>query len=90
MEVEKVAASVFLHSYMELQKWPPQKSRFWIHPLLQDQSSKGIFHLLFNDYGLHEETFFSFTRMSIASFDELLLHLKEGFIGTDTKMRDSE
>ena len=89
MELEEIAASIFLYTYIKSRKQRKKKRRFWVHPLLQDRSSKGIFCLLFNDLRKHEEKFFNFTRMSIASFDEPVLHLKDGLRGMDTNMRDS-
>ncbi|XP_068130636.1 uncharacterized protein [Hyperolius riggenbachi] len=46
--------------------------RYWVHSLLKDGKEKGLFWALYDDLRKHPEKFFSYTGMSIDSFDELL------------------
>ena len=46
--------------------------RYWVHPLVQMRKTLGQFYTLHNRLLNHPEKFFSYYRMSIASFNELL------------------
>jgi hypothetical protein len=48
------------------------KKRYWIHPIFMERHSKGLFQNYFKDLRNYPERFFSYTRMSVQSFDELL------------------
>jgi hypothetical protein len=64
-----------------------KKKRYWIHPLLQERHSKGLFKGYFQDLKNHPESFFNYARMSVQSFNELLDTIRESITGTDTRMR---
>ncbi|KDR11682.1 hypothetical protein L798_14566, partial [Zootermopsis nevadensis] len=61
--------------------------RYWIHPMFLERSTKGAFHLLYDDLRKHDEKFFNYTRMSVKSFDQLLQLIREEIGGTDTNFR---
>lgn len=85
MNVEQAASIVYLLRKRNKKK----KKRFWVHPLLQTRADKGMFKLFYIDLRKYPEKFFNYTRMSIESFDELLLLLSESLKGSDTPMRKS-
>lgn len=61
--------------------------RFWIHPYLRSRSINGSFTLNYKDLRNYEDKFFSYTRMSTASFDYLLSKIRATITGTDTNFR---
>ena len=63
--------------------------RIWIHPIVRDRTSKGLFYTLFNQARQDEDKFYNFVRMSSESFDELLNILKQKLRKLDTHMRSS-
>ena len=74
MEVEEALAIYWL----QIQKRKEEKKRnriYWIHPILTDRSEKGLFVTLYADLQASPNKFFLFARMSIFSFDGLMLHL---------------
>jgi hypothetical protein len=86
MKLEEASALILLFSRLRKRR---KKRRFWIHPILKDRSTKGIFYTLYSDLRQNPDKFFIFARMSITSFDELLQCMKEQQTGVDTNMRDS-
>jgi hypothetical protein len=78
MELEEAGALIFLFSRLRERR---KKRRFWVHPILKDRSTKGIFYTLYSDLRQNPDKFFIFARMSIASFDELLQCRKEKLTG---------
>lgn len=85
MELEEAVGVIM---FLRLRKRRKNR-RFWIHPMLRDRSTKGVFYTLYSDLRNNPDKFFIFVRMSIASFDELLQCLKDRLTGVDTTMRDS-
>lgn len=61
----------------------------WVHPIVNDRLSKGHFYTLFAEVREDNEKFFNFTRMPMASFDELLGYIKEKITKKNTRMRTS-
>jgi hypothetical protein len=72
--LEKAGALIFFFSRLSKRR---KNRRFWVHPILKDQSTKGIFYTLYSDLRQNPDKFFIFARMSIASFDELLQCMKK-------------
>jgi hypothetical protein len=85
MEVEEIAALLF--SYVRRRK--KKNRQYWIHPMLLEHSTNGAFHLLCDDLHKHDEKFFSYTRMSMKYFDQLLQLIREETEGMDTNFRQS-
>ncbi|KAL4090147.1 hypothetical protein QTP88_025046 [Uroleucon formosanum] len=86
MEVEELACVAYLYSRVVRRR---QKNRkFWVHPLLSDRSTKGLFNLFYNDLRKYEDKFFNYLRMSVNSFDELMEQLREDLTGQQTNMRE--
>lgn len=48
----------------------------WVHPLNAKYQSRDIFKNFFEDIRKFEDKFFEYYRMSVCSFDELLIILK--------------
>ncbi|KAJ8879236.1 hypothetical protein PR048_019842 [Dryococelus australis] len=63
--------------------------KLWVHPLLMERPSKGLFHNLFNDFHQDSDKFFSYFRMSKNSFYELLSIIEESIRKQDTVMREA-
>ena len=75
MEVKEALAIYWL----QIQKRKEKKKRnrmYWIHPILTDRSEKGLFVTLYTDLRANPDKFFMFARMSISSFDALILYLE--------------
>ena len=79
----------FIVVYLELKKRnaTKKKKKQWIHPLMEERPTKGIFNSYFADVRKQPDRFFQYTRMSIASFDYLLEKLTNAIQGMDTPMR---
>nr|CAI5869487.1 unnamed protein product [Callosobruchus analis] len=60
----------------------------WVHPVVQKRLLVGAFYTLFQELLQHEQKFFDYFRMSIASFHELNHKLKGVLQRQDTTMRD--
>lgn len=63
--------------------------RWWVHPLISSRLQTGHFHLQFSDHRKYPDKFFSYYRMSIKSFDELLSLTQNRLKKNDTVMRSS-
>jgi hypothetical protein len=66
---EEVVLSVLLHKKLKDKK---RKHKFWIHFLLNSRQECGMFYIAFNDLRNDESKFFTYFRMPVVSFDELL------------------
>lgn len=84
MDVEGiVAVALWIQKKKKLKK----KNKYWVHPLLQERRSKGLFNIFFSDLRQYEHKFFNYVRMSVKSFDEMLDVLRPLIAGQDTNMR---
>lgn len=61
--------------------------KYRVHFLLKRNRTKRMFAMLLNDISKHENKFFSFTRMSIKSFDEMLSVIKLSIRNVAVNMR---
>ena len=61
---------------------------YWIHPIPTDRSEKGLFVTLYADLRANLNKFFMFRRMSISSFDALILYF-ENKLRKEMHMRSS-
>ncbi|XP_068090140.1 uncharacterized protein [Hyperolius riggenbachi] len=66
-----------------------RQRRFWVHPMISQRLSIGHFPLLFRELRKNPEKFFSYTRMSVATFDSLLVVLRPRLMRITTNMRKS-
>lgn len=64
-----------------------KQRRMWVHPIVDSRPEKGHFYNLFSELREDEEKFFNFTRMSTATFDALLMSIREKITKKDTRMR---
>lgn len=82
MDVDEVAVAVYVY-----RKYVKGKKKHWIHPLRAERPLKGYFVSFYGSLRDHDEEFFNYTRMSVKSFDELLVKIAPHISGTDTSMR---
>lgn len=84
MRMDPVEIVVAVHVY---RKYVKSKKKHWVHPLRAERPLKGYFVTFYADLREHEEEFFNYTRMSVKSFDELLVKIAPNIRGSDTVMR---
>jgi hypothetical protein len=87
MEEERAFALLLRRVIRCRQKSRRYKRRYWVHPLISCRLLKGQFYTLFSDLRDNPENFFSYFRMSVKTFDELLFNIREDIAGKDTNMR---
>ncbi|MPC65271.1 hypothetical protein E2C01_059404 [Portunus trituberculatus] len=76
MDVEEAACAwVLLHRRLKRRK--RRGRRHWIHPVLQDRLTHGMFATLYPSSREHEAKFFNSFRMSVKSFHDLLGLIQE-------------
>ena len=61
--------------------------RWWVHPVLRSRLTTGQFHLKFCEHRKYPQKFFLYYRMTIKSFDDLLLRLYDHIKKSETVMR---
>ncbi|XP_012546308.1 uncharacterized protein LOC105841711 [Bombyx mori] len=69
MDVEEAICLLIL--YRKLRRRRRRQRRYWVHPILRERLSSSLFVTLYPKLRLHEEKFFNYFRMSVASFDFL-------------------
>ncbi|XP_040278279.1 protein ALP1-like [Bufo bufo] len=84
----RVAALVAAIDLERLRRRRDSGRRFWVHPVIANRQERGQFWALYVNLRAHEDKFFDYTRMSIHSFDELLVLLSPHLQRQDTFMRD--
>lgn len=62
--------------------------RLWVHPITERREEVGTFNTLFGELRADENKFYNYFRMSITSFDELHVRLKNVLQRENTKMRN--
>ncbi|XP_054259855.1 uncharacterized protein LOC128984546 [Macrosteles quadrilineatus] len=86
MDVEEAGALAYL--FLKLRKRKKKRS-FWVHPFLRDRSTRGTFFTQYQDLRNNPDKFYTYSRMSVSSFDELLGRVEEKISGQSTRLRDS-
>ena len=90
MEVAEAAAILLLTKFSKIEKKRKEQERsYWVLPLLCDRSQKGLFFTLYGDLRAHPDKLFLFARISISSFDDLVLRLQNCLKRNDTNSRRS-
>lgn len=64
-----------------------RKRELWVHPIFSSRLLKGQFYKLFSELRKYPEKFFQYSRMTVASFDELLSLMRPLITYQDTTMR---
>ncbi|KAL4098202.1 hypothetical protein QTP88_022850 [Uroleucon formosanum] len=64
-----------------------QNRRWWVHPILARRMDQGQFIVTYNELRTNEDEFFSYTRMTILTFDELYSLLETNLTKQTTNMR---
>ena len=85
MDIEEAACVWLLNRRRNKQ----QQRQHWIHPILRDRLTHGMFITLYPSLREHDKKFFNYLRMSVKSFDDLLEIIKEDISSSNTMMRDS-
>ncbi|XP_071534104.1 uncharacterized protein [Panulirus ornatus] len=86
MDVEEAACLWLLHRRQERRR---KRRQHWIHPVIEDSLSHGMYVTLYPKLRNHEEKFFNYFRMSMTSFDDLLELVGEDIATANTTFRDS-
>jgi len=86
MEVEEAIA---IYWYLKKRRNEKKKRQYWVHPILEDRSVKGLFATLYTDLRANPDKFFLFARMSLSSFDELVQKLESKLQKQEMHMRMS-
>jgi hypothetical protein len=86
MDLEEVACICALELRRRRKR---RKQKFWVHPITSQRLMKGFFYTLYEDLRRHPKKFFNYYRMSVNSFDELLLLLRPTITYRNTRWRDS-
>jgi len=62
---------------------------YWVHPLNAQRITLGEFHCLYSDMRQYPDRFFNYYRMSIKSFDELVILLRPRISETNSTFRET-
>lgn len=85
MEAQDVVVfCALVNKYIKKKK---NNRRYWIHPINTARYLHGAYFTLYHQLRQDEEKFFNYFRMSITSFDELLLNISDSIKCADTKFR---
>ena len=79
MEVEEAVCLWFLC----------RQRQYWVHPILLDKVAHAMFVNLYPKLREYEPTFFSYFRMSVKSFDDLLELIKDDIPPSSQCVRDT-
>lgn len=74
--------------YRRRKKRQRKNRLIWIHPINLRRKEVGAFYTLFEDLRNDDAKFFNYFRMSIKSFDELLVYLKDSIQRRNTQLRN--
>ncbi|XP_069593340.1 uncharacterized protein [Ranitomeya imitator] len=80
-----------LLEYLNQQRLQSQTRRrkMWVHPIVEERTMKGHFHVLYQDLRRYQDKFTAFCRLSIPAFDQLLSVVRAELTYEDTVMRKS-
>ncbi|CAK1592530.1 unnamed protein product [Parnassius mnemosyne] len=87
MDFEVIACVWLL--YRRYKRRRQRQREYWVHPILRDRLTHGMFVTLYPKLRQYEPKFFNYFRMSIKSFDDLLHVIKVDITGDSTILRDS-
>nr|XP_022906141.1 protein ANTAGONIST OF LIKE HETEROCHROMATIN PROTEIN 1-like [Onthophagus taurus] len=85
MNVEETAVIVYL--VMRKKKKRNARKKYWVHPLLRERQSKGLFYTYYFDIKNYEAKFFNYMRMSRSTFHHLLDGIKTKISGSNSRFR---
>ncbi|CAK1601838.1 unnamed protein product [Parnassius mnemosyne] len=87
MDFEVIACVWLL--YRRYKRRRQRQREYWVHPILRDRLTHGMFVTLYPKLRQYEPKFFNYFRMSTKSFDDLLHVIKVDITGDSTILRDS-
>jgi len=61
--------------------------QYWVYPVLAVRYLEGSFYTLFEKVKSHDSKFFNYFRMSVSTFEFLVMRLSDHIKGQDTPMR---
>jgi hypothetical protein len=82
---KKVIIEYYL--YKKMQQKEKRKKKMWVHSILSERKTYGVFYTLFEDLKKDEMKFFNFFRMSQVTFQKLLTLVQNKLRHVDTDMR---
>lgn len=86
MDLEEIALLLYVRRKREFKR---KKKQWWVHPYLADRCKKGQFVNIYDDLRRYPDKFFSYLRMTVRSFDELLTLCENVLLKQDTILRKS-
>jgi hypothetical protein len=86
MDVLEVGAIIGLVAWNRKRR---RQRQFWVHPIYSERLSLGKFYTSFERYRNYPDKFFSYYRMSVCSFDELLALVGPSIARENTNWRRS-
>ena len=63
-----------------------RKRQYWMHPVLSKRLIRGQFYTLYEDLRSYPDTFFSYFRVTMGTFDQLMTIIKPAVQHQDTNM----
>ena len=69
------------------QKYKKHERQYWIHPVLAVRYLEGSFYTLFEKLKCRDSKFFNYFRMSVLTFEFLVMRLSDCIKGQDTAMK---
>ncbi|CAI6362078.1 unnamed protein product [Macrosiphum euphorbiae] len=86
-DVEAIAVAYALNKLNNAEKKKRSIRRYWVHPMNTKRIKEGQFQVNFMTLRAHPEEFLKYFRMSIESFDELILLVRPSLSKQVTNMR---
>jgi len=68
-------------------KYPKRERQYWIHPVLAVRYLEGSFYTLFEKLKSHDSKYLNYFRLSVSTFEFLVMRLSDRIKGQDTAMR---
>ncbi|CAF4890047.1 unnamed protein product [Pieris macdunnoughi] len=88
MDVQKIITlTVLVYLLRKRKRKISRKRQFWVHPLLCERKTKGLYYTYFLDLKMYEKRFFNYMRMSTNTFNLLLDTIKPKITGTGNNYR---
>ena len=95
-DIERCTRKMFVHRnrkrnllvllYLK-RKYKKRERQYWIPPILAVRYLEGSFYTLFEKLKSHDSKFFNYFRMSVSTFEFLVMLLSDRIKGQDTPLR---
>ena len=84
LEIDIEVVSCVWLFYRRYKRRRQRQGEFWVHPILRDKLTHGMFVTLYLKLREYKPKFFNYFRMSIKSFDDLLRMIEVNIRGNST------